>query len=780
MKRKAWTLAPAMAAVIMLQSYSQEAGEKPVEKAAEGAAQAAADAAKKAADAAVTPAVDDAKKMKEELGKKAEMPAEVPKPAVPVPLPAAANENQPKPADAVPMPELIPLPGVDGRGQPLPPTIAPVPGLPDIAQLGQVPQNRSSALDQPFTRSLDLLPVSLTGVSLFADTRKSASEPARQWEAGAKQQLSAGVQIVGGLSTPDPSGLRSQLQPFIQRNKPASFRDVQDMVDIIQKHYRKHNRPMTHVYIPRQSMYSDKVVISVLEGRVGEIMILTEADLRKKDAAQLTSAEKSFLARMSDEKNFWNSWYNNPYRAADVAEEFLPRTKPLQGRIVDMEEIKAQVTGMNRSPWVRLNRPATHPFRDVNVLFAQPDANILGTTNLILEVDDRRPLRFFAGVDNGLTESTGENRLFLGASWYDAFLLGKNHQMGAQLFSALDPNDLMGISLSYQIPWQQFKYDQFSEFFLSYADSSTTVTLGGIPGVEIGGSSLIFGGRHYLELPEMFGATDMTEPLGSRNKNLWAQKTREAMGLHHEVALGFDFKMADNNLEFGGSTVAESPADIFQVVLEYNARQTDPTGESNLAAQLFLSPGSVTADNDDDAFAPLRRDAEATYVYTRMRLEREQDLPFSGHFHGMMAKGALTAQYASTNLMASEQLGLGGYGSVRGYPERILRGDIGAIVNLELYSPDYHPTRNWFKGKKDDTLNVLAFFDYAHGSSSSESVSDPLDDAANLMSVGLGLRYEYDDMLKLRFDYGIRLEDLPDAADDTESGAFHFGAFCTF
>jgi hemolysin activation/secretion protein len=146
----------------------------------------------------------------------------------------------------------------------------------------------------------------------------------------------------------------------------------------------------------------------------------------------------------------------------------------------------------------------------------------------------------------------------------------------------------------------------------------------------------------------------------------------------------------------------------------------------------------------------------------------------------MMAKGSITAQYSSTNLMASEQIGLGGFGSARGYPERILRGDIGTIVNLELYSPDYHPLRDFFEVNKDETLNFLAFFDYAHGTSFSENPSDVLDDSASLMSAGLGFRYEFNNSLKVRFDYGMRLEDLPAAADDGESGRFHFGAFCTF
>lgn len=616
--------------------------------------------------------------------------------------------------------------------------------------------------------------VPLAGISLFLDRRASAKDPAPTWETEQKDALREGVQITDGLMTPDPDGLRTKLSKFIGK-LPMTYGDLQEVVQIIQDHYRAHNRPMTHVYIPKQSLFSNRVVISIVEGRVGDTSILTESDLLKKSPDQLTPAEKSFLKRMDEEKTWWNSWYNNPYNSEDVTTEFQPRTSQLQGRIVDTEEIKAQITGMNRSPWVRLNRPVDHPFRDVTVNFSQPGPNVLGQTNLVFEVNDKRPLKFFAGVDNSLTEITGENRFFLGAAWYDAFLLGRSHQMGAQVFSALEPDELLGFSMNYQIPWQDAKFDQFTELFVSYAASTAEVVLGGVPTDAVGGS-LIFGARHYLELPELLGASDLTQPLLNKQARSWAKKVREPMGYHHEVGGGFDFKSSDNDLEFGGSTVSQSPADIVQLALEYNARQTDPTGETNLSAQLFFSPGDVTDDNTDQAFSPLRANAEAAYVYSRIRLEREQDLPLAG----MMARAAITGQYASSNLLASEQLGLGGFSSVRGYPERALRGDMGWIINLELHSPEFHPARDWFGFTRYDMLKFIAFLDYAHGESVDENPADPLDDAADLMSVGLGIRYEFDDSFKLRLDYGVRLEDLPAAAANGDDGAVHFGLIYVF
>ena len=331
-------------------------------------------------------------------------------------------------------------------------------------------------------------------------------------------------------------------------------------------------------------------------------------------------------------------------------------------------------------------------------------------------------------------------------------------------------------------PGQSFfdqRFEQFTELFASYASSTAEVVLGGIATDSTGGS-LIFGGRHYLELPELFGATDLSQPLLDKRPHQWAKPDREALGLHHEVGLGFDLKVSDNNLEYGGSIVAESPATIAQLVLEYNARQTDPTGETNLMAKLMFSPGDVTDKNTDEAFNPLRKDATAAYVYTLLRLERDQDLPFTGNFAGMMVRAAVTGQYASSNLLASEQLGLGGFSSVRGYPERALRGDLGWIVNLELYSPEFKPSENWLKWGGSDMLKFLVFLDYAHGESVDENPADPLDDAADLFSVGVGVRYELSDALRLRLDYGFRMEDLPAAADNADSGAAHFGLIYVF
>lgn len=668
-----------------------------------------------------------------------------------------------KPAEPAAQPDAA-------ESEPVLPPVFPVePGdLPTIEPVNEMPMGTSATKltkDTVVTRTsgaADSQEIPLAGLVLYRDSRMRMTQPQ-----GALPERGAGIFIIEGLTTPKPEELRHKLSAYL--GKKATFRDMEKVVEIVLEHYRVNHRPMTHVYLPKQP-YSGVMRIAVIEGVVGNATVVTESDVRGKTG--LKPQQKSFQKKI-DEGSWWQSWYRDPYKADDLKVTLAPRLDRIRGRVVDTEELKAQMAAINRSPWVHLNRPVEHPFREVDVVFSPPAADVLGQTDLVFEVRDTRPLKFFLGYENNLTKQLGDDKIFVGAAWYDAFGLGLDHQLGFQVFSAMDPNQLIGISSSYVIPWKSL--DQFTELYGAYAESSANVSISGV-GTEISGTNTLFGGRHYIELPEMFGATDFSEPLPlDRRAKVWADPKREAFGLHHEVGAGFDFKAGDNDLAFGGVSTANNPADIVQLVIEYNARQTDPLGETNLGWQLFISPGDITSNNTDESFAPLRSDSSATYIYTKIKLDREQDLPY-----GLMARAALTGQWSDSNLLASEQLGVGGFDSVRGYPERIHLGDIGYILNLELYSPEYMPCEQWFKWNHHDSLRFLTFFDLGYGQAANDEAADPLDDGATLMSVGAGLRYEFENDLRLRLDYGFQLSDTLPGSDNPDTSAFHLGAVWTF
>ena len=139
-------------------------------------------------------------------------------------------------------------------------------------------------------------------------------------------------------------------------------------------------------------------------------------------------------------------------------------------------------------------------------------------------------------------------------------------------------------------------------------------------------------------------------------------------------------------------------------------------------------------------------------------------------------------QIANGNLQASEQFGVGGYDFVRGFDQRIIRGDEGIYGTFELYAPEMSFARifDWphAHGPCTDQLRLLGFFDAA-----SVSNVDLLPNEAEnqtIASVGVGMRYSYNDFFKLRVDYGhpVMSERVPVGTDT--SGRFHIGATATF
>ena len=136
----------------------------------------------------------------------------------------------------------------------------------------------------------------------------------------------------------------------------------------------------------------------------------------------------------------------------------------------------------------------------------------------------------------------------------------------------------------------------------------------------------------------------------------------------------------------------------------------------------------------------------------------------------------LTGQVADGNMVASEQLGVGGFSSVRGYDEREVNGDRGFYMNNELRAPPFSLLRIFGKAKLADQLQFLGFWDYGLAEN-----KDPLsnESTAHLQSVGGGLRYTVNRYLSVRFDYGIQLMDSGPTASNYGSRG-HVGVIASF
>ena len=358
-----------------------------------------------------------------------------------------------------------------------------------------------------------------------------------------------------------------------------------------------------------------------------------------------------------------------------------------------------------------LNR---NPFRDVSLLLEPGKA--VGTTDVTLRTRERAPLRLYAGFDDTGIDETDNQRLLFGVNWGNVF--GLDHQLSYQYTASPDFDTFRAHSATYfaPLPWRHFV-----TVFGSYADTKSRV-------------------------PAPFALDGNSRQLGLRYE-IPLEKIR---GYSHSVIAGLDYKRTNNNLEFGLTNVSATSAEIFQGVLSYQGNLGDLSGTTSFTGTIFYSPGGLSGKNKDINFQALRAFAESEYVYGNMQLQRITRLPreFSWHF-------SAEAQIADGNLLGSEQLGAGGYASVRGYDERQANGDQGYLIRNELRTPAFSlgaPLPG-----KEAQLQLLAFLDY--GMVRNKRLLPGEDRSVELASAGLGSRLSIDQNVSARFDYGWQLKD---------------------
>ena len=110
--------------------------------------------------------------------------------------------------------------------------------------------------------------------------------------------------------------------------------------------------------------------------------------------------------------------------------------------------------------------------------------------------------------------------------------------------------------------------------------------------------------------------------------------------------------------------------------------------------------------------------------------------------------------------MPTEQYGLGGYNTVRGYDERSANGDNAYVFNTELRTPPGSIFKIFGNQEVDDSIQFLAFFDYGFVGNI-QPVPGSLEQTVFLMSIGPGVRYNIDRFVSVRFDWGFQLHQAP-------------------
>ncbi len=463
------------------------------------------------------------------------------------------------------------------------------------------------------------------------------------------------------------------MESFIgERVTEANIKNIQREIIL---YYRSQGRSVVDVIVPEQTSIGSGVLqIFILEGSLGEVAV---------------------------EGNNWTS------------AEFVSKNLHLEpGGAIDTRQLLKDVNWLNRNPG-----------RSISAALRPGSA--VGSSDVVLQVDERRPFRVFAGIENTGPRFTGSERFFVGGNWFNAF--GKDHRVSYQFTSDVELQFLKAHSASYEIPlpWRH------------------TVT--------------VYGGYSDAE-------SDFPGALApSQNATSWQASIRYNIPLpdirryRHSFSLGFDYKTFNNDIIFLGipGTGGTTDVEIAQIAAQYQASVPDSFGATAIGVSGYYSPGDLLGSNNDDvAFAGARAGSQAEYMYAKGAIERQTKLPFKMSWV-VRAQG----QIADGNLQASEQMGLGGYATIRGYDEREGNGDQGYVLSNEIHAPSFSPGR-LFSDEANDKLTLLGFYDYGQVTPHTRPLVVVTQDKHVIMeSVGVGLRYGIARNFSLRFDYGWQLRD---------------------
>ena len=455
-------------------------------------------------------------------------------------------------------------------------------------------------------------------------------------------------------------------------DKPLTFGRLAEIRRAVVEHYRAAGKPLVDVFVPEQDVSSGVVRIDIAEFRLGRVQ-----------------------ARGN---NYFSS-------------RLLEREMPLEpGGPILQSAVSSGLAVLN-----------ANPYRRVDVVYAPGE--VTNTTDVMLQTEDRLPLRVNAGYDNEGVPELGRDRFFAGLGYGNLF--GLDQQIAYQFTASNDffsgnpdiegrPNRarFMAHALSYTapLPW----LDSI-ELFGVYAQSTP-------------------------RLPDTFGQTGISAQLSFRY-DLRLPTINDATQL---LQIGYDFKRSNNDLEFGGAQVFNSNTHIHQFVLLYDISKPTEAGSAHAAATLVASPGRLDNSNNDAAFNTARQGATPRYMYMQLTASRATAL---GAGFTLITNG--TFQWTPNTLLPSEEMGLGGESSVRGYDPYVVLGDRGWNIQTEVRTPAVS------LGTSNAVLQPFVFFDAGRVWT---TIDQPAENNPGLLAgVGAGVRLQWSRFLDFRCVYGAPL-----------------------
>lgn len=316
-------------------------------------------------------------------------------------------------------------------------------------------------------------------------------------------------------------------------------------------------------------------------------------------------------------------------------------------------------------------------------------------------VKDARPWNLLLNLANTGSDATGQDRLSVVGSHVNLF--GMDHQFsGAYTTSIERTSDVQQLGLNYRVPF----YALGGVLGLSFTQSDVVGNFGSFTST---GAGQTYGINYYHYFA----------PAGGRRSYLSVALEERVFDSSQPnnapLAPGQPENISSRPLSVGYSARVESD----NAMWSYNAE---------LAFNLGGGDGNSLTDYQNATAGSLAPDVRLTTANWKA-------LRGGGNYSAALAGGWRWGwrgqfQYSPDALIAGEQFGIGGSGSVRGTGERALSGDSGVFSSVELTTPDLRAG-----------LRGLAFVDAGWLSNHRSGLSANKPDTDQLVSVGLGLRY---------------------------------------
>ncbi|MBC7686215.1 MAG: ShlB/FhaC/HecB family hemolysin secretion/activation protein [Bdellovibrionales bacterium] len=353
---------------------------------------------------------------------------------------------------------------------------------------------------------------------------------------------------------------------------------------------------------------------------------------------------------------------NRQFSAANIR-----RSLPLlvEGQTPQVQQLDAQIQLANESPAKQVAvtlEPGQQP----------------GEVDARLSVSEQPTSRWSLNADNTGNAQTGRARAGLG--YQNAALWDLDHQLMLQAQTSPEQvNRVKVFSGSYRIPFyrQSLVLDAFGAY--SNVDGGTTATAAGA--VQFSGRGRVLGLRLTGLLPH----------LGELDQRL-------SLGLDRRAYLN---NCAIANLPDGACGAAGESLMVQPLTIEYTLRHG---GELPFSAHIAISRNLGLGGRyaDQTAFDAVRPGASMNFTVLRFGGSLNAALP-----RDWRVQARLDGQMGNSGLVPGEQFGLAGSTAVRGYGEREITGDRGAVASLELLGPELGTAI----GDAVQGLRLLAFID---------------------------------------------------------------------